>query len=76
MTTSAIQETRAKALDSAWVRAQFPSLQLQVHGHAAAFLDGPAGTQVPKQVMDAVQGYFAGTNANTGGGFETSRARG
>jgi len=74
MTTSAIQETRAKALDSAWVRAQFPSLQLQVHGHAAAFLDGPAGTQVPKQVMDAVQGYFAGTNANTGGGFETSRA--
>jgi cysteine desulfurase family protein (TIGR01976 family) len=74
MSTPAIQETKTKALDSAWVRAQFPSLRLQVNGHAAAFLDGPAGTQVPKQVMDAVQGYFTGANANTGGAFETSRA--
>jgi cysteine desulfurase family protein (TIGR01976 family) len=74
MSTPAIQETKTKALDSAWVRAQFPSLQLQVNGRAAAFLDGPAGTQVPKQVIDAVQGYFTGANANSGGAFETSRA--
>jgi cysteine desulfurase family protein (TIGR01976 family) len=74
MSTPAIQETKTKALDSAWVRAQFPSLRLQVNGHAAAFLDGPAGTQVPKQVTDAVQGYFTDANANTGGAFETSRA--
>jgi cysteine desulfurase family protein (TIGR01976 family) len=44
-----------------------------VNGQAAAFLDGPAGTQVPKQVMDAVQKYFLGANANTCGAFETSR---
>jgi len=68
-----MQETSAKPLDSAWVRAQFPSLQLKVNGHATAFLDGPAGTQVPKQVMDAVQNYFLGSNANTCGAFLTSQ---
>jgi cysteine desulfurase family protein (TIGR01976 family) len=73
MSTPALQETSAKPLDSAWVRAQFPSLQLVVNGHPAAFLDGPAGTQVPKQVMDAVQNYFLGSNANTCGAFLTSQ---
>jgi cysteine desulfurase family protein (TIGR01976 family) len=74
MSTPALQETRSKALDSMWVRAQFPSLKLQVNGQPAAFLDGPAGTQVPKQVIDAVQNYFFTTNANTCGAFATSRA--
>ncbi len=60
-------------LDSAWVREQFPSLKLQVNGRPAAFLDGPAGTQVPKQVMDTIQNYLLNANANTCGAFETSR---
>jgi cysteine desulfurase family protein (TIGR01976 family) len=60
-------------LDIAWVRSQFPSLQLQVNGQPAAFLDGPAGTQVPTQVMHAIQSYFVGANANTGGAFLTSQ---
>ncbi len=68
-----MQETSAQPLDSAWVRAQFPSLQLMVNGHPAAFLDGPAGTQVPKRVMDAVQNYFLHSNANTCGAFLTSQ---
>jgi cysteine desulfurase family protein (TIGR01976 family) len=63
----------AAPLDSAWVRSQFPSLQHTVNGHPAAFLDGPAGTQVPRQVMDAFQDYFLHYNANSGGVFETSR---
>src|SRR6266436_2211189 len=77
MSTPALQETgksASKPLDSAWVRAQFPSLKLQVNGQPAAFLDGPAGTQVPKQVIDAVQNYFLTANANTCGAFATSRA--
>jgi cysteine desulfurase family protein (TIGR01976 family) len=74
MSTPALQETRSKPLDSAWVRAQFPSLKLQVNGRPAAFLDGPAGTQVPQQVIDAVQNYFLTANANTCGAFTTSRA--
>jgi cysteine desulfurase family protein (TIGR01976 family) len=74
MSTPVMHGSEAKPLDVAWVRAQFPSLQLQVNGHAAAFLDGPAGTQVPKQVMDAVQNYYLHSNANTCGAFATSRA--
>ncbi|MGC2671773.1 MAG: cysteine desulfurase-like protein [Candidatus Acidiferrum sp.] len=73
MSTPAMHGTETKPLDVAWVRAQFPSLQLQVNGLPAAFLDGPAGTQVPKQVMDAVQNYFLHSNANTCGAFATSR---
>jgi cysteine desulfurase family protein (TIGR01976 family) len=74
MSTPAFQEAANKPLDSTWVRAQFPSLKLQVNGQPAAFLDGPAGTQVPRQVMDAIQNYFLTANANTCGAFATSRA--
>ena len=73
MSTPAVHEVSSKSLDIGWVREQFPSLQLQVHGEQAAFLDGPAGTQVPRQVMDAVQKYFLEANANTYGAFLTSR---
>jgi cysteine desulfurase family protein (TIGR01976 family) len=73
MGTPALHETISKSFDIAWVREQFPSLQLQVNGQPAAFLDGPAGTQVPRQVMDAVQKYFLEANANTYGAFLTSR---
>ncbi|MGB7437829.1 MAG: cysteine desulfurase-like protein [Candidatus Acidiferrum sp.] len=61
------------ALDVGWVRAQFPSLYTQVNGQPAAFLDGPAGTQVPTQVMHVIQSYLMGANANSGGAFLTSR---
>ena len=74
MSTPVMHGAESKPLDLAWARAQFPSLELQVNGHAAAFLDGPAGTQVPRQVMDAVQNYFLRANANTGGAFATSRS--
>jgi len=74
MSTSVVQGMGSKPLDVGWVREQFPSLQLQVNGHPAAFLDGPAGTQVPRQVMDAVQNYYLKSNANTCGAFATSRS--
>jgi len=54
MSTSVMHSADTKAFDIVWVREQFPSLTLQFNRHASAFLDGPAGTQVPKQVMDAV----------------------
>jgi cysteine desulfurase family protein (TIGR01976 family) len=74
MSTPVFERAATKPLDVPWVREQFPSLQLQVKGQAAAFLDGPAGTQVPKQVIDAVQNYFLKSNANTCGAFATSRS--
>src|SRR3984957_4346863 len=73
MSTPALHEAISKTFDIGWVRAQFPSLQLKINGRAAAFLDGPAGTQVPRRVMDAVQNYFLEANANTYGAFLTSR---
>ncbi len=62
-----------KMLDMAWVRSQFPSLEMQVNGQRAAFLDGPAGTQVPAQVIAAIQNYLVNFNSNHGGTFQTSR---
>jgi cysteine desulfurase family protein (TIGR01976 family) len=73
MSTPVMQSSETKPFDIHWVREQFPSLSLQYSHHGSAFLDGPAGTQVPKQVMDAVQYYFLGANANTYGAFLTSR---
>jgi cysteine desulfurase family protein (TIGR01976 family) len=61
------------ALDLTWVRSQFPALAQTVTGHPAAFLDGPGGTQVPQQVIDAIADYLSRNNANTGGAYSTSR---
>jgi len=55
------------------VRAQFPGLRREVAGLPAVFLDGPAGSQTPRRVADAVSGYLLRTNANHGGPFATSR---
>ena len=37
-----------------------------------AFFDGPAGTQCPDSVIEAVSGYLLTANANAGGKFLTS----
>lgn len=61
------------ALHSGWIRAQFPALAQEVNGKPVVFLDGPGGTQVPQRVIDSVGDYLARSNANTHGGFATSR---
>src|SRR6202521_2773321 len=73
MSSTVAHPAGRKALDTTWVRQQFPSLQTQVNGQPAAFLDGPAGTQVPQQVMGAIQKYLLHDNDNTCGAFATSR---
>lgn len=73
MSTPGLDRSAVNGLDITWVRSQFPSLQMQVNGQPAAFLDGPAGTQVPTQVMHAIQNYLMSANANTCGAFLTSR---
>ncbi len=73
MSTTGLNHRAEDTLDIGWVRTQFPSLQTKVNGQPAAFLDGPAGTQVPTQVMHAIQNYLMSANANTGGAFLTSR---
>lgn len=57
------------------LRAEFPALARRgADGRPVAFLDGPGGTQVPRRVIDAISGYLAETNANSGGAFATSEA--
>jgi cysteine desulfurase family protein (TIGR01976 family) len=55
------------------VRAQFPALGRTAGGQGAVYFDGPAGSQVPQPVIDAVADYLANRNANTHGEFATSR---
>jgi cysteine desulfurase family protein (TIGR01976 family) len=73
MSATSPQPEAAVRLDTDWVRAQFPALKLEVNGQPAAFLDAPAGTQVPQRVIDAFREYFETSNANTVGQFLTSR---
>jgi len=54
--------------DADLVRSQFPALQRD-----AVFFDGPAGSQVPQSVVDAISQYYVRHNANHGGVFATSR---
>lgn len=56
------------------IRSKFPSLSQTVDGEPIIYLDNPAGTQVPKQVMDAVVNYYTTMNANQGGFFPSSIA--
>ena len=55
------------------VRSQFPALSRVVGGRAAAYLDGPGGTQVPKSVIDAMAEFMRAGGSNHGGPFVTSR---
>jgi cysteine desulfurase family protein (TIGR01976 family) len=56
------------ALDVAAVRARYSALRQPL-----AFFDGPGGTQVPDEVIDAVSRYYRESNANVSGPYETSR---
>jgi len=53
-------------------RKDFPALSRTLGELPLAYLDGPGGTQVPKQVIDAVSDYYSRCNANTHGMFITS----
>ncbi len=56
------------ALDVEAVRARFSALQQPL-----AFFDGPGGTQVPDEVIEAVSTYYRESNANVSGPYATSR---
>jgi cysteine desulfurase family protein (TIGR01976 family) len=56
------------ALDIQAVRARFSALRQPL-----AFFDGPGGTQVPDEVIDAVSRYYRESNANVSGPYATSR---
>jgi len=53
-------------------RADFPSLRRIHNGFPLVFLDGPAGTQMPFPVIEAISAYYMTCNANTHGEFVTA----
>ena len=67
---TSIRERRG--LDAAAVRDHFPALGRTGEGVPLAYLDGPGGTQVPRECIDAISAYLSRTNANHGGAFSTS----
>jgi cysteine desulfurase family protein (TIGR01976 family) len=58
---------------AAYIRSQFPALERRHNGLPVAYFDGPGGTQVPRQVADAVADYLLHHNANTHWLYPTSR---
>ena len=54
----------AGAIDVERLRADFPILQRDVHGRRLVYLDNAATTQKPRQVLDALTGYYTEHNAN------------
>jgi cysteine desulfurase family protein (TIGR01976 family) len=56
------------AFDVAAARARFSALESEL-----AFFDGPGGTQVPDEVIEAIATYLRESNANVSGPYETSR---
>ena len=54
--------------DVAAVRARYSALSREL-----VFFDGPGGSQVPDEVIDAIAAYLRTSNANVSGPYETSR---
>jgi cysteine desulfurase family protein (TIGR01976 family) len=54
------------------IRARFPALRRQHAGKPVAYFDGPGGTQVPREVADAMSDYLFHHNANTHWNYPTS----
>ena len=54
------------------IRAHFPALKRVYNQHQVAYFDGPGGTQVPRQVVDAMSDYLYHHNANTHWAYPTS----
>lgn len=66
----------AVGFDIEGVRDQFPALTIADDGAARVYFDNPAGTQVPRQVIDRTVECLTSRNANLGGHFATTLSAG
>ncbi len=57
-------EQNIASIDIAKIRNDFPILNQQINGKQLVYLDNAATTQKPRQVIDALSGYYEHTNAN------------
>jgi cysteine desulfurase family protein (TIGR01976 family) len=73
--TTASQKTSTPTSNfasTAEIRASFPALERIYNQHSVAYFDGPGGTQVPRQVVEAMADYLYHHNANTHWAYPTS----
>jgi cysteine desulfurase family protein (TIGR01976 family) len=68
MNRSSVRTVSTLALDVDAVRRRFSALRQPL-----VFFDGPGGTQVPDEVIEAVARYYRDSNANVSGPYATSR---
>lgn len=54
----------ARTLDPVALRADFPILEREIHGHPLTYLDSASSSQKPRVVIDAVADYYRQYNAN------------
>ena len=54
------------------VREQFPAISRTHNGRGVVYFDGPGGSQVARQAIDAISGYMERGGANLHGVFPTS----
>ncbi len=70
MTTTS--QTSMALASTANIRDCFPALERSLNQKAVAYFDGPGGTQVPRQVVEAMADYLYHHNANTHWAYPTS----
>lgn len=54
------------------IRKRFPALKRKHEGKSVAYFDGPGGTQIPTEVVEAMNDYLYHHNANTHWNYPTS----
>ena len=62
--TESVFVMRTATLDATAVKADFPLLSREVHGHPIVYLDSGATSQKPRRVLDAMDRYYEEINAN------------
>jgi len=58
MTQPAVATRSATGFDLEAIRADFPALHQEIHGHPLVYLDNAATTQKPRSVIDAVTSFY------------------
>ena len=53
------------------IRKDFPILERKINGRELVYLDNAATSQKPKQVLEAIAGYYSNHNANIHRGLHT-----
>ena len=65
----------ASSVDWKAIRADFPILREQAHGHPLIYFDSAATSQKPRIVIEALRNFYEHENANVHRGLHTLSSR-